>query len=63
MAFTFFPVVGYAGLRFGPAGASTLVALVAAFAMSVIWLAAWTVQFVPAGADDLLLHLFCFCAG
>ena len=30
LAFTFFPVVGYAGLRFGPRGAATIVSLTAA---------------------------------
>jgi signal transduction histidine kinase/ActR/RegA family two-component response regulator len=36
MAFLFFPLIGYAGLRFGPAGAATLVALVAAFSLPVV---------------------------
>jgi signal transduction histidine kinase len=35
LAFIFLPMVGWAGLRFGPRGAATLVALVAAFAIAV----------------------------
>ena len=66
MAFTFFPVVGYAGLRFGPAGASTLVALIAAFAMSVIWLAVGPFSSFPLALTIFLLHLFlllCWLSG
>ena len=35
LAFTFFPVVGYAGLRFGPRGASSVVVLAAMFILPV----------------------------
>jgi signal transduction histidine kinase/CheY-like chemotaxis protein len=66
LAFTFFPVVGYAGLRFGPAGASTLVALIAAFAMSVMWLAVGPFSSFPLALTIFLLHLFlllCWLSG
>jgi signal transduction histidine kinase len=66
MAFTFFPVVGYAGLRFGPAGASTLVALIAAFAMSVMWLTVGPFSSFPLELTIFLLHLFlllCWLSG
>jgi signal transduction histidine kinase/CheY-like chemotaxis protein len=58
MAFTFFPVVGYAGMRFGPAGASTLMALIAAFAMSVTTLAIGPFSEYPLTLMVILLHLF-----
>ncbi|MDP2321693.1 MAG: MASE1 domain-containing protein [Acidobacteriota bacterium] len=35
IAFIFFPLVGWAGLRFGPRGAATLVALIATFALAI----------------------------
>jgi len=57
MAFTLFPIVGYAGLRFGPAGASTLVALIAAFAISVMTFAVGTGGF-PLALTIFVLHLF-----
>jgi signal transduction histidine kinase/CheY-like chemotaxis protein len=58
MAFTFFPVVGYAGLRFGPAGAATLVALIAAFAMSVLTLDVGPFSAFPVALTIFILHLF-----
>jgi signal transduction histidine kinase/CheY-like chemotaxis protein len=58
MAFTFFPVVGYAGLRFGPAGAATLVALIAAFGMSIVTLAVGPFSNYPLTLTVLLLHVF-----
>jgi signal transduction histidine kinase/CheY-like chemotaxis protein len=58
MAFTFFPVVGYAGLRFGPAGASTLVALIALFGMSIVTLAVGPFSAYPVALTIFLLHLF-----
>ena len=35
VAFVFFPIVGWAGLRFGPRGAATVVALIAGFAIAI----------------------------
>ena len=35
IAFVFFPVVGWAGLRFGARGATTIVAVIAAFAIAI----------------------------
>ena len=62
MAFMFFPVVGYAGLRFGPAGASTLVTMVAVFALLVLALAAGPFAALPAAMTVLLLHVFLLLA-
>jgi signal transduction histidine kinase/CheY-like chemotaxis protein len=62
MAFTFFPVVGYAGLRFGPAGASTLIALVASFAMWVLASASGPFAALPVAMTIFLLHLFLLLA-
>jgi len=50
LAFIFFPIVGWAGLRFGARGASTIVTLVAVFATAIAALGvgpftAFTVQF------------------
>jgi signal transduction histidine kinase/ActR/RegA family two-component response regulator len=35
VAFVFFPIVGWAGLRFGPRGAATIVALISGFAIAI----------------------------
>ncbi len=35
VAFVFFPIVGWAGLRFGPRGAATVVALISGFAIAI----------------------------
>ena len=35
IAFVFFPIVGWAGLRFGPRGAATVVALISGFAIAI----------------------------
>ncbi len=50
LAFIFFPLVGWAGLRFGPRGAATLVALISGFALVIAGLqigpfASFTVSF------------------
>ena len=57
MAFLFFPIVGYAGLRFGPTGAATLVALLAAFALPVAALGLGPFAAFPLGFTQILLHL------
>ena len=51
MAFLFFPLIGYAGLRFGPAGAATLVALVAAFSLPIAALGLGPFTSFPARAS------------
>ncbi|HUE85477.1 MAG TPA: MASE1 domain-containing protein [Vicinamibacterales bacterium] len=58
MAFTFFPVVGYAGLRFGPAGASTLMAVVAASAIPMVAQVGGPFGTLPVGMTIFVLHAF-----
>jgi signal transduction histidine kinase/ActR/RegA family two-component response regulator len=58
MAFTFFPIVGYAGLRFGPAGAAALVALVAAFAMPVVAIVGGPLGTLSLTMTIFAVHLF-----
>jgi signal transduction histidine kinase/CheY-like chemotaxis protein len=58
MAFMFFPLVGYAGLRFGPTGAATLMALVAAFTLPIAALGLGPFGAFPLGFTLLLLHSF-----
>ncbi len=58
MAFVFFPIVGYAGLRFGPAGAATFVALVAAYSLPVVALGLGPFNQFPLGMTHALLHVF-----
>jgi signal transduction histidine kinase/ActR/RegA family two-component response regulator len=58
IAFIFFPIVGWAGLRFGARGATTAVALIAAFAIalsgkSIGPFSAFTIEFI-----QLLLFVF-----
>jgi signal transduction histidine kinase/CheY-like chemotaxis protein len=62
MAFMFFPLVGYAGLRFGPAGSSTLVALIAVLVVLTLALAAGPFAALPASMTVLLLHVFLLLA-
>ena len=62
MAFLFFPIVGYAGLRFGPTGAATLVALLSAFALPVAALGLGPFSAFPLGFTQTLLHLFIMLA-
>ena len=58
VAFVFFPVLGYTGLRFGPAGASSLIAVIAAVAVPLA--AHGTGPFVglPLSLTMFLLHSF-----
>jgi signal transduction histidine kinase/CheY-like chemotaxis protein len=58
LAFIFFPLVGYAGLRFGPAGAATFVALVAAFSLPIAAMDIGPFAVFPLGFTQLLLHTF-----
>jgi signal transduction histidine kinase len=58
LAFVFFPLVGFAGLRFGPVGASTMVALVAAMTLPVAALGIGPFAEFPLGFTQFLLHLF-----
>ncbi|MBA3271603.1 MAG: MASE1 domain-containing protein [Acidobacteria bacterium] len=58
MAFLLFPVVGYTGLRFGPSGAATVVAIVAAFALPIAALGLGPFAQFPIGVTQFLLHTF-----
>jgi signal transduction histidine kinase/CheY-like chemotaxis protein len=62
MAFIVFPLVGYAGLRFGPAGAATFVALVAAVALPVASLGLGPFGAFPLVITHVLLHVFLLLA-
>jgi signal transduction histidine kinase/ActR/RegA family two-component response regulator len=60
IAFIFFPLVGWAGLRFGPRGAATLVALISAFALAIAGLRVGPFATFPVAFTQVLL--FCFLA-
>ena len=57
LAFIFFPLVGYAGLRFGPPGAATFGALVSAFTLPIAAMGIGPFAEFPLGFTQLLLHL------
>jgi signal transduction histidine kinase len=59
-AFVFFPVVGWAALRFGPRGAATIVAVLSAFALGVAGLGVGPFAAFPVQFTQFLL--FCFLA-
>jgi signal transduction histidine kinase/ActR/RegA family two-component response regulator len=56
--FIFFPLVGWAGLRFGARGASTLVALIAGFALAIAGLRVGPFAAFPVPFTQFLLFLF-----
>ncbi|MGH9385394.1 MAG: MASE1 domain-containing protein, partial [Vicinamibacterales bacterium] len=58
IAFVFFPLVGWAGLRFGPRGAATVVALIAAFALGIAGLAVGPFATFPIQFIQFLLFVF-----
>ncbi len=58
VAFIFFPLVGWAGLRFGARGASTIVALIAAYALVVAGTRAGPFGGFPVEFVHLLLFSF-----
>jgi len=60
IAFVFFPLVGWAGLRFGPRGAATLVALISSFALAVAGLRVGPFTAYP--LEFIQSLLFCFLA-
>jgi integral membrane sensor domain MASE1 len=60
IAFVFFPLVGWAGLRFGPRGAATLVALISSFALAVAGLRVGPFATFP--LEFIQSLLFCFLA-
>ena len=56
--FIFFPIVGWAGLRFGPRGAATVVALTASFALAVAGARLGPFADYPVEFIQFLLFLF-----
>jgi signal transduction histidine kinase/ActR/RegA family two-component response regulator len=60
IAFIFFPLVGWAGLRFGPRGAATIVALISAFALGIAGMGIGPFATYPIEFTQFLL--FCFLA-
>ena len=58
MAFIFFPLVGWAGLRFGPRGAATLVALIAGFVLAIAGLRVGPFAAFPVPFTQFLLFVF-----
>ena len=62
LAFPFFPVVGYAGLRFGPRGAATLVALASAVIIVIAALRIGPFADFPTGFSIFVMHLFLLLA-
>lgn len=60
IVFIFFPIVGWAGLRFGPRGAATVVALIASFALAIAGLGVGPFGTFPVEFTQFLL--FCFLA-
>jgi signal transduction histidine kinase/CheY-like chemotaxis protein len=62
LAFPFFPVVGYAGLRFGPRGAATIVALASAAILPLAALRIGPFAEYTAGLSIFVMHLFLLLA-
>jgi len=58
IVFIFFPIVGWAGLRFGPRGAATIVALIASFALAIAGFGVGPFASFPVEFTQFLL--FCF---
>ena len=58
IVFIFFPIVGWAGLRFGPRGAATVVALIASFALAIAGMGIGPFGSFPVEFTQFLL--FCF---
>jgi signal transduction histidine kinase/CheY-like chemotaxis protein len=62
VAFTFFPVVGYAGLRLGPRGAATIVALAAIFILVLAALRVGPFAEFSTAVSIFVTHLFLLLA-
>jgi len=58
IAFIFFPIVGWAGLRFGARGATTIVAMIAAFAIAIAGMGIGPFSAFPVEFTQLLLFVF-----
>jgi signal transduction histidine kinase/CheY-like chemotaxis protein len=62
LAFVLFPVVGYAGWRFGPAGVATIVMAVAMLALPVIAMGIGPFSTFPIAFTQSILHVFLLLA-
>ena len=60
LAFLFFPVVGYAGLRFGARGATAVLGIVTMLTLLIAWRGIGPFAEYPLGLTQLLLTLFLF---
>jgi integral membrane sensor domain MASE1 len=58
ITFVFFPIVGWAGLRFGPRGAATVVALISAYALVIAGMRVGPFADFPVELVHFLLFLF-----
>jgi signal transduction histidine kinase len=58
IAFIFFPIVGWAGLRFGARGATTIVAMISAFAIAVAGMGVGPFSAFPVAFTQFLLFTF-----
>jgi signal transduction histidine kinase/ActR/RegA family two-component response regulator len=58
IAFVFFPILGWAGLRFGPRGSATMVAVVAAFAIAIAGMGVGPFAAFPVELTQFMLFLF-----
>jgi signal transduction histidine kinase len=58
IAFIFFPIVGWAGLRFGARGATTIVALISAFAIAIAGMGIGPFSVFPVAFTQFLLFTF-----
>ena len=58
LAFLFFPLMGWSGLRFGPRGAATIVALIAGFSMAIAGMGVGPFIAFPVVFTQFLLFAF-----
>ena len=58
IAFVFFPIVGWAGLRFGARGATLIVAMIASFAMAIAGMGIGPFSAFPIAFTQFLLFTF-----
>jgi len=58
ITFIFFPILGWAGLRFGPRGSATMVALVAGFAIAIAGMGVGPFAAFPIELTQLLLFIY-----
>ena len=58
LAFMFFPLIGWAGLRFAPRGAATIVALISGFALAIAGMGIGPFATYPVQFTQILLFIF-----